>query len=253
MNSVFKRTEKYVRGLLRANDTLPGADSAWWDAKYESGISDSLTIGPNRREEWIDAHYAAIERLLERDLLRRGLDLRGASILDVGSGAGHWVRWALDRGADRVTATDISQRVIDHLLGAWSSDDRVTVVHGSPAEADGLFDATVAVGVMFHIIDDDEWTTTIRNIAASMRPGAWLAMTGMFGRSGYADVQVNNGVVTKRLRPYRRWRRELKAAGFGRLRLRRNRAWLRIPAPMPEAHLLTAIRTADGSEESRTA
>jgi SAM-dependent methyltransferase len=235
------RTRKYVRGLRRARRPLDSVTQRWWDEKYAQGVSDSQTIGPGRSERWIRTHYESVERLLERDLERRGVDLAGKHVLDVGSGAGHWVEWALGRGAAHVTASDIALPSAEHLRARWSDDDRVTVRHAVAPDIDGPFDAVVAVGVMFHIVDDAQWQRTIAHLGSALRPGGWLAMTGMFGRIGYADVQVNDGMVTKRLRPYARWRRELAAAGFEDLQLYRNRSWTQVPVPMPEAHVLTAV------------
>lgn len=239
MTVVVGRTRKYLGGLWRARAGLAGVEAAWWTRRFDGRVSDVATIAPGRSDVATALHYRSVEQLLHRDLRRRGIDLDGRRVLDVGAGAGHWTAWALDRGAKEVTAVDVSRPVVDHLRARWEGDARVDVVAGTATDAVGPFDAVLAVGVMFHITDDDEWAAAIRHFGAATEAGGWLAVTGMLGRLGHSDVQVVDGRITKRMRPYRRWRRELEAAGFRDIRLVRNRAWLRASEPLPEAHLLT--------------
>jgi hypothetical protein len=59
----------------------------------------------------------------------------------------------------------------------------------------GLYDVVVSIDVLFHILDDDEWTRTVRNLASLVRLGGKLIVSdwGQDGVRVYGNYQVVRG------------------------------------------------------------
>jgi len=91
--------------------------------------------------------------------------------------------------------------------------------------------------VMFHIVDDAEWRTSVERLKAAVKPGGVLVVGGQFGAFSLNVQWDGAGRVSKRIRSYRRWKREL--AGWQVERVG-NPSWRLVAETMPEANLLFA-------------
>lgn len=206
--------------------------ATWWDHSfYTESVSDRQTIGPRKNPITAAYHYASVELLIAEQFARSEWSPR--RVCDLGSGAGHWLDWYAELGAE-VVGIEVSEKAIAHLAG------RHEVHHGRAADVLprlGRFDAVNAIGVMFHIVDDAEWEATIGAAADALSGGGLFIVGGEFGRFTY-DAGVSEGQVYKRLRSERRWREALQAAGFSTVTIRRNRRDL--PDTLPENNVLTA-------------
>jgi hypothetical protein len=94
---------------------------------------------------------------------------------------------------------------------------------------------------MFHVVSDEEWEQTVHAAGVVLQDGGLLVVSGHFGWVDGLNVQVvGDGTVVKRLRSFSRWKRCLTAAGFGKIKLYRNYAYLFIDGPLPENNVLVA-------------
>lgn len=214
-------------------------------------LRDRDTIGPFVTELDSRFHFNATENALIRALVhvepipqRGGLvrawehavRSRGARLFDLGSGSGHWVQFFLDLGqATEAVACEIAPRALQHLHDIFDANPNVTVtdhnlaVEPLPADLAGDgFDFVTAIGVMFHIVDDSAWRTTIANLAAITKPGGLLLVGGEFGDTTrnvqfhaddakpMRDVKPADGEpyrVSKRVRSLSDWEAALAATG----------------------------------------
>ena len=248
LRQLWWKRRKILRGLLRARLRRPAAyePAGWWDRDFYVGeVADRTTISARKTALSAMYHYASVELLVLRELCRAGVDLERARVLDVGSGAGHWIDFYRRAGAGRCVGVELSERCADHLRGKYAGDDAVEIHHGHFQEVlEDLkpgFDLINAIGVMFHVVDDADWERGLQRIADGLNEGGWLVVGGHFGWLDGLDVQVDaRGAVNKRLRSRRSWRRTLRALGFGLIRIHRNPAYLWISDTLPENHLLTA-------------
>jgi len=219
---------------------------SWWDKSfYTSGISDEQTICANKSQLSSMHHYRSVEMLILRHLHDRGVATEGKSVLDIGAGAGHWIEFWKQLGAASIDGADVSQQSVEHLRTKYAADDGVRIHHGPAhqvlADLEQSFNIVNAIGVMFHIVDDDEWSKTILAVAESLEAGGLLVVGGHFGWLNKINVQFDeNGHINKRLRSKRYWFKTLRQAGFKACRVYRNRAYLHINDTQPENSVLIA-------------
>lgn len=242
MGIIRRAYSKHARILRAWRRTRQGKDVVpyqvdWWDrAFYQGEITDRATIYWRRGLVQTALHYASVETIILPALQRQRMD----RIIDIGSGAGHWLKFYQGLGSEAV-GCEVSTKCVDHLRSSG-----YTVEHGAAAEVLpmlGHADVVNAIGVMFHIVDDAEWERTIHLVGAALKPGGLFVVGGHFGWLDGVNVQVGeDGTVNKRLRSARRWRKVLKGAGFSTVRIVRNRAYLRSTEPLPENNILFAYK-----------
>lgn len=223
-------------------------DTKWWDRSfYTEGLSDRQTISRDKSAISARYHYASVEMQILRHLRNRRVNVVGARVLDVGAGSGHWIDFYRSLGAAEVVAMDVSRSSFEYLEQKYAGVDEVQIYCGKALEVasrlDGAFQLVNAVGVMFHIVDDAEWAATIEAIGKLVAPGGRLVVGGHFGYLDGLNVQVDrDGQINKRLRSKWRWCRQLEAAGFAKVDVYRNSAYLWIRDHLPENNVLVATR-----------
>jgi SAM-dependent methyltransferase len=243
------RAAKIANGVYRTwirRDASAYDPSSWWDRSfYTQGVSDAKTISSQHGGALAAYHYASVELLILRHLVNHGIDVRGASVFDVGTGAGHWIDFYLGLAAGSCLGVDVSERAVEHLCGVYRDESRVEVHCGLfqdvLAASDARYDVINAIGVLFHVVDDDDWDRGLAVIADRLQPGGHLVVGGHFGILDNLDVQFDeHNRSNKRLRSARHWKRKLRALGFDEIAIHRNRAFLFVEQPMPESNLLVA-------------
>jgi SAM-dependent methyltransferase len=211
-------------------------------------LDDSLTIMLGYSPLKTRYHYNAVENSILEHFIQRP-PKAGMSVLDVGSGAGHWIdfyRSVLD--AKRVVGVELASQVAEALQRKYRAVDEVTVLNADvvdPLPVEPPFDVVNAIGVMFHIVQDARWERAVANLAELLAPDGVMIVGGQFGpishdvgfrRSGEGDGME----VFKRLRSRRRWRSCAEAAGLRQVRYIHTRRSRMID--LPEANLLVFER-----------
>jgi SAM-dependent methyltransferase len=214
-----------------------------WHRALPSDVSDGDTISAGSRMLDTRYHYNVVENAILASLAGGGRRSAG-SVLDIGSGAGHWIDFYLEAlDADRVVGAELSSVAASQLTERYAGDGRVTIVEADISAAapgiEGRFDVINAVGVMFHIVEDDLWQRAVRNMAELLAPGGVIVVSGQFGLTTQ-NVQFHNtdrfsswdelraarsevALVNKRIRSLRRWKRCAAEAGLRVDSVRRNR------------------------------
>jgi SAM-dependent methyltransferase len=179
---------------------------SYYRATSSNAPSDAETIGTVTEPE-ARFHYNAIENSIIRALARRQPFDRAApavwrfaqrrrrwSVLDVGSGAGHWIEFYRSTyHASRVLGIELVPRLVEHLRARFASDPAVSVSHHDIGESpldSAPFDVVNAIGVMFHIVDDARWKQAICHLARALEPGGLMLIGGDFGATT-RDVQFH--------------------------------------------------------------
>lgn len=168
---------------------------SFYSANIEGTPEDRMTIG------WItDAeakfHYNAVENSIIRAILRRNpppanalvqawrmaMKRKEPRLLDVGSGTGHWIDFMRDTFyARRCFGVEITARMAAHLREKYAAREEVTILERDVSEPDfgpellgGAVDYVTAIGVMFHIVDDERWAQAVRNLSRCLKVGGLL-------------------------------------------------------------------------------
>lgn len=220
----------------------------WWDESfYTEGVSDRQTISQKKNQISARYHYTSVELQILKHIFNYDIEIEGSTVLDIGSGAGHWIDFYKSLGSSKTIALDVSLEAVNYLKAKYDGRLDVTIRHGKAsdliAEFDWRFNIVNAIGVMFHVVDDSEWTDTVQKIAGVMKQNGLLVVGGHFGLFDGLNVQIDrNGIVNKRLRSKRRWNTVLRKAGFKNTWIYRNSAYLWINDPLPENHILVATK-----------
>lgn len=244
----IKKKIKIACGLLNTHLSRGGDySSEWWDNYfYVNGVSDKRTISPHTNELVADYHYASVEMHILKYFINNKVDLNQSNILDIGSGAGHWIDFYLKMNPCEITGIDISCSSVKHLIKKYKKNNNINIYHGNALkimnELNDNFDCINAVGIMFHVVDDSECVNLIKSIGNILNPGGMFIVGGHFGGVNGINVQIDNHGVNKRLRSKRWWINVLKESGFKDIKIYKNNAYLWVDDSIPENNILIATK-----------
>ena len=131
-----------------------------------------------------DARLASADGRLEFertcDLLGRLLPAAPSRILDIGGGTGRYAEWLALRGHDVVMLDPIPlhiEQASERAAGA-----QFEVVLGDARDLafpDASFDAAIALGPLYHLVERDDRVRAIREAVRIVRPGGRLAFAAI--------------------------------------------------------------------------
>lgn len=171
-------------------------------------------------------------------------------------------------GADEVVGLELSQPAVGALERRYAGVPGVTIVEGDVADPDfaleGEFEVVNAIGVMFHIVEDERWEAAVARLGSLLAEDGARVVGGHFGLltqnvqfhrtdsfSSWEELRSAQGetaLVNKRIRSLRRWRRCARGAGLRVACLRRTRRTRRLETP--ENNVLVLVRDASGAPAS---
>jgi SAM-dependent methyltransferase len=258
--------EHYLRPALVRKPRAPYDAASYFDSKYnaifEEEFSDRVTIWPDFNPLSARHHYNSVENGIIEHLVAHRPRMHPA-ILDVGSGAGHWIDFFRELfDPSLVVGMELSRRCADELRRKYADEPAVVVVEDDVSRAglrlDQRFDVIVAIGVMFHIVDDDAWQRAVSNLARHLSDGGTMVVGGQFGLTtrdvGFApceefstwsellEAEGETALVRKRIRSRRHWRQCARRNGLQVSRIQRTRKRRTIAAPENNLLFLTARR-----------
>ena len=122
----FIKQKKIAKGFFFTYLKTKGQnynDREWWDKFfYTRGISDRQTLSPTKNSISAKYHYCSVELLILKHFCNQGIVPKGSSVLDIGSGAGHWIDFYKSLGVVRTIGIDVSESSINHLKTKYSTD-----------------------------------------------------------------------------------------------------------------------------------
>ena len=244
--------------------------TSFYKATVKGDPQDRHTI-PGVTELESRFHYNATENSIIRALVHYESLPPGAEmwhllqsrkewrVLDIGSGTGHWIDFYRDVFfAAHVTGIEIVDDMAKFLGAKYNGQDNVDIIN-TDISADGFtlpapYDVVNAIGVMFHIVDDDKWLAALKNLAAATKPGGLLVMGGDFGDEtrnvqfhkdddfeswqDHDALEQEEHIVNKRVRSLDMWKDAAATCGLDVIELVRSDAEPGISTPENDVLLL---------------
>ncbi len=166
---------------------------AWLGVEAGSSLGDEhhLRYGEPRSDGDLTYDRAGHEAFSAMRLGRL-LDVIGASssavaplrLLDAGCGKG-WFARALTRCGHRMDGIDSSEAAIQECRRLAVGGDHYEVCRLEAWAPAYLYDAVVAVDVLFHLMDDQVWRESVVNLAALVRLGGLLVLSDHDGEADH--------------------------------------------------------------------
>lgn len=207
--------EKYREDPARFFDDVIHAESS----------DESTLISASWPPSWTRYHYNLVENGIIRMLRGAGIELDESSqVLDIGIGTGHWLDFYREvLGASHIVGVDFSERAIERVGARLAHVTGTTLHHGDvcvprPAWHD-RFTVVNAIGVMFHIVDDDAWARAVHNIGRYLTDDGIAIVGGDFGE------ETRERGVMRRTRSIAAWRELLTSEGLQEHSLERYDWW----------------------------
>src|SRR4051794_30174088 len=129
--------------------------------------------------------YRVRRRVLRRAIRRAGVRAEGASVLDVGTGTGFYVREWQRLGAGAVTGGDVSAAAVERVRAEIPTAKflEADIADAIPDALGGEYDVISAFDVLFHIVEDTRFLQAIENLARLTRTRGHLLLSENFLRS----------------------------------------------------------------------
>lgn len=251
-----KFSKHYIRPLF-VKEKKQYNPSDFFNSMYSSTkndeFSDGVTINPVYNPLFAKFHYNAVENSIIKVLVDINYQPpKPLHVLDIGSGAGHWIDFYKKLlKPDTITSIDISNVVVDNLTQKYCQDDSIKIIKGDISENDSIlnnkFDIINAIGVIFHIVDDQHWQQAIKNLARHLNHQGVILIGGHFGfitqdvQFHHKDEFKNHDTkttskdkplyVNKRIRSLRYWKKCAKMAELKIVRLQKTQNFKNIQTP----------------------
>ncbi len=153
---------------------------------WETRLADDFSLSSVGRLHW-GPYYNQWQYRIRRKVFLRSLravadDFAAAAVLDIGSGTGFYVdRWE-ELGAGRITGVDLAGVAVQKLREKYPRHEfyELNIGDSNCRIPNGPFDFVSAMGVMFHIVDDEQYKNALRNLYASLKPGGILIFSDLF-------------------------------------------------------------------------
>lgn len=232
-----------------------------------SELSDRITISPTFSNLASRYHYNLVEtKIMEffgtREEFVRD-DAPPRRLLDIGSGAGHWIDFFGELfELETAIGIEISTVCAEKLRAKYASrgadlarvEIRSADVSSPDFDLGGDAHIISAIGVMFHIVNDDKWRQALANLARCMTDDGVLVVGGEFGErtediqfhkidrfsswqertdawEAFGDTESEEVFVNKRVRSRALWEEAARAEGLAVVALGETKPDPRIRTP----------------------
>jgi len=168
---------------------------SYWNARLERDFSLS-GVGHSgvglRFNAWA---YRVRRRVLLRVLREHGVELRDATVLELGFGTGYYLDLWRRAGVARVLGFDIAGVAVSEARKrfadtGWRFEQADIGRPLPPAEPAANCTLATAFDVLFHLVDDAAWSGALDNLSRSLAPGGHLVIFDKFQRRESARSHV---------------------------------------------------------------
>lgn len=155
----------------------PYEPKRYWNGLFSEGFDVSKVGYVELGRTWNTWSYRLRRWSFLRALSGFQLDLKNATVLEVGFGVGFYLDFWTKLLPKRLVGVDISHRAVEHARLRYP---RFEFHLGDIAEmdlADEKFDLITAVDVLYHIVDDEAFRKAITRLCSLLKPGGVILFT----------------------------------------------------------------------------
>jgi SAM-dependent methyltransferase len=125
--------------------------------------------------------YRTQRECLDQVLNENNVSIPGRSVLDIGSGTGFFVDYYLERQAGALVGVDLTVTSQNYLQEHYPAGKYYVADISDPElPFAGEFDIVSAMGVLYHIVDEDRFQQAIKNICARIKTDGYLVISDAF-------------------------------------------------------------------------
>ena len=125
--------------------------------------------------------YRTQRECLDQLLQAHQVEIPGKKVLDVGSGMGFFVDYYLSRHAGYVVGLDLTETSKHYLQEHYPDGIFYTADISEPElPFKDSFDIISAMGVLYHIVDEDRFRQALVNLCGMLNPGGFLLISDSF-------------------------------------------------------------------------
>jgi len=157
-------------------------NEGYWVKRHETLRGSLSSVGGIGTPEQENRQRYALKKRKVASLLRyfRKLDLHGSTVLDVGCGIGVVSELFFSLGAD-VSGVDASPIAIaearDRAGPPPRSPDNFKIGSIVSFNFEKQFDFTFCLDVLYHVVDDLNWETALKNLVKHTKTGGYLVLS----------------------------------------------------------------------------
>lgn len=227
----------YIRPfLLRKNIKNFNAEKyfeSWYQSMHPNQFNDRITNAYDYEPLNSRYHYSCLEKMILEWVYRQKKWIPN-TILDIGSGAGHWIDFSKELFSNsKITGIDLSETCIQKLKQKYSNDSRIQCFQMDVSHLNEFhesFDLILGISVFFNIVDDGLWEKSLMYLKHLLSPRGFILISGYFGHwnrpvqfhycdeySDWKSYFQSNGsgyLVNKKIRSYRTWKKSCQKVGL---------------------------------------
>src|ERR1051326_381948 len=128
--------------------------------------------------------YKVRKHVFKKQFFSLGIKAKGASVLDVGSGSGFYIRTWKEVGAANITGVDLTKVAVEDLKKEFPCERFFQCDIGDEnydrQNKLSQYDFVSCMDVLFHIVDDKRFDQAIKNISSLVKPGGYFIYSDNF-------------------------------------------------------------------------
>lgn len=198
--TVLRNRAKRARERLRYGTPDDYNAVEYWRDRHGTYGFDVRGVGDYTKS--IEENQAILDRgaVLLRGLIdEAGVDLKSATVLDVGCGTGHYAGVLRHAGVSEYTGVDIVDTLFEGLRTRYPGY-RFEQVDASTSPLPGMHDLIIMIDVSQHISNPDKFRYAMDNLRSHLKPGGTIIISAIIGES---EERHSFYVVTRTLGTFR--------------------------------------------------